>query len=112
MVSRNGNRPFNVPQAMANLWSIYRLPTAVPVDLGVALRYVGDRYTDAANSIRLHAYITADAWVTVPYKNLWFTLRGRNLLDKTYASWGDNFYPSEVIIGSPRTVELSVMARF
>ena len=112
VVSRNGNRPFNVPQAMANLWSIYRLPTAVSVDLGVALRYVGDRYTDATNSIRLHAYVTADAWVTVPYKNLWFTLRGRNLFDKTYASWGDNFYPSEVIIGAPRTVELSLMARF
>ena len=112
VVSRNGNRPFNVPQAMANLWSIYRLPTAVPVDIGAALRYVGDRYTDAANSIRLHAYVTADAWVTVPYKNLWFTLRGRNLFDKTYASWGDNFYPSEVIIGAPRTVELSLMARF
>lgn len=112
VVSRNGNRPFNVPQAMANLWSIYRLPTAVPVDLGAALRYVGDRYNDTANAIRMHAYMTADAWLTVPYKNLWFTLRGRNLFDKTYASWGDNFYPSEVIIGSPRTVELSLMARF
>ncbi|MDZ4855921.1 MAG: TonB-dependent receptor [Nitrospirota bacterium] len=112
VVSRTGNRPFNVPQAMANLWSIYRLPTAIPIDLGAAIRYVGNRYSDAANSIRLHGYTTADAWLTVPYKNLWFTLRGRNLLDKTYASWGDNFYPTEVIIGSPRTVELSLMARF
>ena len=112
LVSRTGNRPFNVPQVMANLWSIYRLPTAVPIDFGAALRYVGDRYNDATNSVRMHAYMTADAWLTVPYKNLWFTLRGRNLLDKTYASWGDNFYPTEVIIGSPRTVELSMMARF
>lgn len=112
LVSRNGNRPFNVPQAMANIWSIYRLPTVVPVDLGAALRYVGDRYNDAANAVRMHAYMTADAWLTVPYKNLWFTLRGRNLFDKTYASWGDNFYPSEVIIGAPRTVELSMLARF
>ena len=112
VVSRTGNRPFNVPQAMANLWSLYRLPTAIPIDLGAAIRYVGNRYSDAANSIRLHGYTTADAWLTVPYKNLWFTLRGRNLLDKTYASWGDNFYPTEVIIGSPRTVELSLMARF
>lgn len=112
LVSRTGNRPFNVPQAMANVWSIYRLPTAVSIDLGAALRYVGDRYNDAANAIRMHAYMTADVWMTVPYKNLWFTLRGRNLFDKTYASWGDNFYLSEVIIGSPRTVELSLMARF
>ncbi len=112
LVSRNGNRPFNVPQAMANMWSIYRLPTAVPVDLGAALRYVGDRYNDAANAVRMHAYMTADAWLTVPYKNLWFTLRGRNLFDKTHAIWGDNFYPDQVLIGSPRTVEVAMMARF
>ena len=112
VVSRNGNRPFNVPQAMANLWSIYRLPTMVPVDLGAALRYVGDRYNDAANAVRMHAYTTADVWVSVPYKNFWFTLRGRNLFDKTYAAWGDNFYPDQVIIGAPQTVEVSMMARF
>ena len=112
VVSRNGNRPFNVPQAMANLWSIYRLPTAGPVDLGAALRYVGDRYNDAANTVRMNAYITADAWVSVPYKTIWFTLRGRNLFDKTYAVWGDNFYPDQVLIGAPRTVELSMMAQF
>lgn len=112
LVSRNGNRPFNVPQVMANLSSIYRLPTTVPVDLGAALRYVGDRYNDAANAVRMNAYITADAWLSVPYKNMWFTLRGRNLFDKTYAIWGDNFYPDQVLIGAPRTVELSMMARF
>lgn len=111
-VSRSGNRPFNVPQAMANLWSIYRLPTAMPVDLGAALRYVGDRYNDAANTVRMNAYITADAWVSVPYKTIWFTLRGRNLFDKTYAVWGDNFYPDQVLIGAPRAVELSMMAQF
>lgn len=112
LVSRSGNRPFNVPQAMANLWSIYRLPTAIPVDLGAAFHYVGDRFNDAANATRMHAYTTVDAWLTVPYKNLWFTLRGRNLFDKTYAIWGDNFYPDQVLIGSPRTVELTIMARF
>jgi iron complex outermembrane recepter protein len=39
-------------------------------------------------------------------------LRGRNLFDKTYAIWGDNFYPDQVLIGSPRTFELTMMARF
>ena len=112
LVSRSGNRPFNVPQTMANLWSIYRLPTAIPVDIGAALHYVGDRFNDAANAVRMHAYMTVDAWLAVPFKNLWFTLRGRNLFDKTYAIWGDNFYPDQVLIGSPRTVELSMMARF
>ena len=112
LVSRNGNRPFEVPQAVGNLWSIYRVPTPIPFDVGAAWRYVGDRYMDAANSIRLHSYMTADAWVTVPYKQFWITLRGRNLLDKTYGIFGSNFYPDQVLIGAPRTFELSVMGRF
>ena len=112
LVSRNGNRPFEVPQTVANLWTIYRVPTPIPFDLGAAWRYVGDRYNDSANTIRLHAYMTADAWVSVPYNQFWFTLRGRNLFDKTYAISGSTFYPDQVLIGSPRTVEFSVMARF
>lgn len=111
-MSRNGNRPFEVPQAVGNLWTIYRVPTAIPFDLGAAWRYVGDRYNDAANTIRLRAYTTADAWITVPYKQFVVTLRGRNLFDKTYGIFGSNFYPDQVLIGAPRTFELSVMGRF
>ena len=88
------------------------MPWGVPFDLGAALRYVGHRYADNANAVRLNAYVTADAWVSVPYKNMTFMLRGRNLLDKTYAIWADPFYPSQVLLGAPRTVELMMMARF
>ena len=83
-----------------------------PFDLGAAWRYVGDRYVDAANSTRLHAYMTADAWISVPYKQFVVTLRGSNLFDKTYGIFGSNFYPDQVLIGAPRTFELSVMGRF
>jgi len=112
VVSRNGNRPFEVPQTVGNLWTIYRVPTPLPFDLGAAWRFVGDRYNDTANTVRLHAYMTLDAWVSVPYKQFWVTLRGRNLFDETYALFGSNFYPGQVLIGAPRTVELSVMAQF
>ena len=112
VVSRGGNRPPNVPETMANIWSVYRVPFVVPFDLGAAFRYVGHRYADNANAVRLNAYMTTDAWVSVPYKNMTFMLRGRNLLDKTYAIWADPFYPSQVLIGAPRTVELMMMARF
>lgn len=112
VVGRTGNRPPNVPETMANLWSVYRVPFVVPFDLGAAFRYVGHRYAENANAVRLNAYMTADAWISVPYKNLTVTLRGRNLLDKTYAIWADPFYPNQVLIGAPRTVELVMMARF
>lgn len=112
VTSRGGNRPPNVPEVMANLWSVYRVPCVVPFDLGAAFRYVGHRYAENANVVRLNAYTTVDAWISVPYKNLMVTLRGRNLLDKTYAIWADPFYPSQVLIGAPRTVELMMTARF
>ena len=112
LVSRNGNRPFEVPQTVANLWTIYRVPTPIPFDIGAAWRFVGDRYNDAANTIRLHSYMTADAWVSVPYKQFVVTLRARNLADTTYAIYGSTFYPDQLLIGAPRTLEASVMARF
>lgn len=112
VVSWNGNRPPEVPQTVANLWSIYRLPMPIPFDVGAAWRYVGDRYNDNANTIRLKAYMTADAWLSVGYKQFWLTLRGRNLFDETYAIAASQFYPDQVLIGAPRTYELSFTARF
>lgn len=112
VVSRNGNRPPEIPQTVANLWSIYRLPISLPFDVGAAWRYVGDRYNDNANTIRLKAFMTADAWLSMGYKQFWLTLRGRNLFDKTYAQSGSQFYPDQVLIGLPRTYELSLTARF
>ncbi len=112
LVSHDGNRPPNVPQTVANLWSQYRMPFVIPFDLGAAFRYVGPRFADNANAVRLHSYTTADVWVTIPYKQFALTIRGRNLADKTYAIWADPFYPSQVLLGAPRTMEVMLTARF
>ncbi len=112
LVSHDGNRPPNVPQTVANLWSQYRIPFVIPFDLGAAFRYVGPRFADNANAVRLHSYTTADVWVSIPYKNVALTIRGRNLADKTYAIWADPFYPSQVLLGAPRTLEVMLTARF
>lgn len=111
-VSYSGNRPPNVPETVANIWSQYRIPFVIPFDVGAAFRYVGPRYTDNANVVRLHGYTTADVWVSIPYKSFALTLRGRNLADKTYAIWTDPFYPSQVLLGAPRTMEVMLTARF
>ena len=112
LVSHDGNRPPNVPQMVANLWRQYRIPFVIPFDLGAAFRYVGPRFGDNANAIRLHSYTTADVWVSIPYKKFALTIRGRNLADKTYAIWADPFYPSQVLLGAPRTMEVMLTARF
>jgi len=35
------------------------------------------------------------------------TFRVRNLTDKKYAVWGDPGYPDQIILGAPRTFEVS-----
>jgi iron complex outermembrane recepter protein len=111
-VSYSGNRPPNVPETVANIWSQYRIPFVIPFDVGAAFRYVGPRYADNANAVRLHGYTTADVWISIPYKNFALTVRGRNLADKTYAIWADPFYPSQVLLGASRTMEVMLTARF
>jgi iron complex outermembrane receptor protein len=40
------------------------------------------------------------------------TARVNNVFDKAYAQWADVFYPTEVLLGSPRTYEFGFVGRF
>lgn len=40
------------------------------------------------------------------------SLHADNLFNTHYVQWADVFYPGQVILGLPRTVELSLHARF
>jgi iron complex outermembrane receptor protein len=40
------------------------------------------------------------------------SLRVRNLTDRTYAVWSDPFYPDQVLLGAPRSLELSLGLKF
>lgn len=83
-VSRDGNRPVDVPRRTANLW----LSKAVTDDIraGAGVRYVDARYADMANRNELPSYTVVDA--TVSWKALRNTTLGlqlNNLFDRTYA---------------------------
>jgi len=39
-------------------------------------------------------------------------LRVRNLADRRYAIWSDPFYPDQILLGAPRSVELSLRHEF
>ena len=40
------------------------------------------------------------------------TFRVRNLTDKKYAIWGDPFYPDQILLGAPRSYELTALFKF
>ena len=100
---------------VANAGTSYHFATAWPVEVGLTGRHVGDRYNTDANSVTLNAYTVADVYAFVDIPKSVFsavdqtrlTFRVRNLTDKRYAIWGDPFYPDQVLLGAPRTYEIS-----
>ncbi|WFU69989.1 TonB-dependent receptor [Bradyrhizobium sp. CB2312] len=113
--SFSGNTPPNVPRIVANAGASYRFFTPWPVELGITGRHVGDRYNTDANVVTLKAYTIADVYAFVDIPKTVFnavdqarlTFRVRNIADKRYAIWGDPFYPDQILLGAPRTYELS-----
>ncbi|MCA1372967.1 MULTISPECIES: TonB-dependent receptor [unclassified Bradyrhizobium] len=113
--SFSGNTPPNVPRIVANAGASYRFFTPWPVELGITGRHVGDRYNTDANVVTMKAYTVADVYAFVDIPKTAFnavdqarlTFRIRNITDKRYAIWGDPFYPDQILLGAPRTYEIS-----
>jgi iron complex outermembrane receptor protein len=113
--SFSGNTPPNVPRIVANAGASYRFSTSWPVELGIVGRHVGDRYNSDANTVTMNAYTVGDVYAFVDIPKTVFngvdqarlTFRVRNFTDKRYAIWGDPFYPDQILLGAPRTYEIS-----
>ena len=108
-VSRQGNRPSGIPARVTNLWLSYS-PSA-DWRVGGDLRYVSDRYADAANTLKAESYGLLGAFVQYKLdRKTTLTARIKNLTDKIYAEnvSGTNM----VYLGAPRTLDLSVQTSF
>lgn len=110
-----GNTPPNVPRIVANAGASWRFFTPWPVEVGIVGRHVGDRYNTDANTVTMNAYTVGDVYAFVDIPKTVFnavdqarlTFRVRNFTDKRYAIWGDPFYPDQILLGAPRTYEIS-----
>jgi len=110
--SFSGNTPPNVPKVVANAGASYRFDTAQPLEVGASVRHVGDRFNTDANQVTLLAYTVADAYVFVDIQKTRLTFRVRNLTDKKYAIWSDPGYPDQILLGAPRSYEISAALKF
>jgi iron complex outermembrane recepter protein len=108
----SGNTPPNVPRIVANAGASFRFRTAMPLELGAAVRHVGDRFNTDSNTVTLLAYTVADAYAALDVKRTRLTFRVRNLTNEKYAIWGDPFYPDQILLGAPRSYELSAAMKF
>ncbi|RSZ55817.1 TonB-dependent siderophore receptor [Massilia atriviolacea] len=110
-VSRAGKLPPNVARKTGNLWVDYKVDQ-LPLKVGAALNYTGERYTNNANTIRMNAFATADVYASWRLGSGDLTLRVRNLGDRLYAGWSGANVNSQVILGAPRSADLTYHARF
>lgn len=109
-VSRAGNVPTDVPEKLANVWLNWNFIPAWTASAG--LRHVGERYADAANTLRIPSYTVTDLalqWVVDNKTNV--VLRGLNVFDKAYFTTA--YYNTEQwLYGPARQVLLTLNYRF
>ncbi|MEL7292320.1 MAG: TonB-dependent siderophore receptor [Pseudomonadota bacterium] len=86
-----GNRPADVPELSASLWSSYKVQSNTDVNLGLV--YQGERYGDAGNTFKKDGYTRVDMGVSYTHKydeNLDIVARFNveNLFDTDYLAGG------------------------
>nr|WP_272932459.1 TonB-dependent receptor [Sulfidibacter corallicola] len=70
------------------------------------------RFANSDNTIRLSSYTLANMFIAHQTKKYRTSLNVHNLFDTDYIPWGDIFYPNQLAIGSPRTLEFSFHMKF
>jgi iron complex outermembrane recepter protein len=119
----SGNTPSNVAPVVVNAGASYRFNDwRWPVEIGGSVRHVGNRYLFEDDLTTMDAYTTADiyAFVDIAKRDLpWQGLdsmrvrfRVRNITNVVYAQWSDPGLPDQVLLGAPRTFELSASAKW
>jgi iron complex outermembrane recepter protein len=107
-----GNQPADIPRWTANLWTSVRNIGNIPLEAGGGVRYIGSRYGDEANRLRLDSYSLFDVYASYELKTgMLLTGRVNNLFNKAFVQWADIYYPTEVMLGQPRYFELSLIVK-
>jgi iron complex outermembrane recepter protein len=111
-ISRNGNRPPNVPLQAANVWATWSPRPAWQLRGG--LRYVGNRFIDNANNWIMPAYTVVDAGIRRSFGRYAVDVRLFNALDEVYSRgfWNGNSAAEQWLLGAPRTAEVAVTTSF
>jgi iron complex outermembrane recepter protein len=118
-----GNTPSDIAPVIINGGASYRFDDwRWPTEIGGSIRHVGARYLFDDDLTVMLPYTTADlfAFVDIPGRDLpWQGLdtmrvmfRVRNLTNTLYAQFSDSGLPNQVILGAPRTFELSASAKW
>ncbi len=118
-----GNVPSNVAPVIINAGASYTFSNwRWPVEIGGSVRHVGERFLAPDDLTVMLPYTTVDlfAFVDIPGRDLWWQglekmrlgFRVRNLTNALYAQFSDPGLPDSVLLGAPRTFEVSASAKW
>jgi len=110
-IDASGNRPPNVAPWTANLWTSVGI-AGLPLEVGGGLRYVGERFSNVDNSVKLESYTVANLFAVYSLGTARIMVRVNNVFDKAYTRWTSEFNPRQVILASPRAAEISIFYKF
>lgn len=81
-----GRRPTAQPNTTASLWADYTVPKGhfAGFGLGAGVRYVGDTWADAANTINVPSYVVTDAMARYEFGRWRLSVNATNLFNKRY----------------------------
>lgn len=115
-----GNRPADVPEFSASLWSSYKVQDNTNLNLG--LIYEGDRYGDAKNTFKKDGYARVDMGVSYKHKydeNLDIIARFNveNLFDTDYFAGGGSTNSEQkgasgVVVGESRNYMATIQFKY
>lgn len=111
-IDATGNRPPNVPEWAVNLWTSVSDIGGLPIEIGGGARYISDRFANTANTNELLSYTLIDVFAAYAFESSRVMVRVRNATDEVFAPWADIFYPDQIVLGSPRTFEVSLHTKF
>lgn len=105
--ANNGNEMFRVPKHSWSVWTTYELFQNFTV--GAGLTYVGERWTNEANTSQAPDQLVLDAMASYKWDNITFQVNALNLTNElTY----ERFHGAQVIPGPGRTILLSTKVSF
>ncbi|MCG9576760.1 TonB-dependent siderophore receptor [Vibrio tubiashii] len=115
-----GNRPVDVPEFAASVWSNYAATNEV--DLNVGVIYEGSRYGDASNTFKKDGYTRVDMGVAYTLKydenlDMIARLTVANVFDTEYLAGGGSTsskhsYAEDVVIGEGRNYMATLQIKY
>ena len=108
----NNKVPVNVPEVMLSSWLSVNNIFHLPIEIGGGVNYVSKRFANSVNTLSLKPYTLMNVFAAYQQDNYRISLNIRNAMDEIYAPWSDVYYPNQVALGSPRSIDINFRARF